>query len=52
MTTGGFVAEPGVDLCGEVWLGDDFGRESVLICGVCIGCASEESDMVLDDVAS
>ncbi len=51
LTTGAFEAEPGVDLCGDVWLGDDFGRDSGLICGVCIGCASE-SDMVRDGVAS
>lgn len=52
LTTGGLVAEPGVDLSGDVWLGDDFGSDSVLICGVCIGCASDECDMVRDEAVS
>jgi hypothetical protein len=48
--TAGLVADPGVDRCGDVWLGEDFGSDSVLSCGVCIGCESE--DMVLDEEAS
>jgi len=47
--TAGLVADPGVDRCGDVWLGEDFGSDSVLSCGVCIGC---ESDIALDDEAS
>ena len=47
--TAGLVADPGVDRCGDVWLGEDFGSDSVLSCGVCIGC---ESDIVLDEEAS
>ena len=48
--TAGLVADLGVDRCGDVWLGEDFGSDSVLSCGVCIGCESE--DIALDEEAS
>lgn len=47
----GFVADPGVERCGEAWLGDCCGSEDVRCCGVCTACGGMLAATVICDGA-